>query len=109
MLHGHNFVFRGVGGDFQAVGQGISFQQQGVVTGCGKGVIQAFEEAGALMVYGRSFSVHKAIREDYFAAEMLAYALVAEADAEERHLARESGDNFEAVAGLTGCAGAGRY
>ena len=53
-------------------------------------------------------AVHRRRRADDLAAERLADRLVAEADAEDRDLARSGGDQVEADAGLVRRAGAGR-
>src|SRR5690606_6991952 len=74
----------------------------------GEGTGQAGENAGSVMIDGAGLAVHQSAA-GHAAAEVLAYRLMAEADAKQRPLRfGTSGDEIKADAGLVGRARARR-
>ena len=63
--------------DFQTIGQGGLFDDQGMITGGGERIGQAFEHTEIVMINRRGFTVHNAFGVDDIAAESIAYALMA--------------------------------
>ena len=98
----HYFAFGGFGGDFEAGGEGFSFDDEGVVAGGFEGAGEAGEDILAGVEDGRGFAVHEARGADDFAAEDLADALVAETDAEDWNFSAEFADGVATDAGFGG-------
>jgi hypothetical protein len=71
-------------GDFEAIRQVFLFDDEGMVTGCGKRVIQAFEDANIIVVNQRSLAVHDAFGMNDMAAKGIAYALMTKANTQDR-------------------------
>ncbi|MDB6122406.1 MAG: hypothetical protein JWQ71_1399 [Pedosphaera sp.] len=104
----HDFAFVSLGGDFEAIGDGVALDDEGVITGRGKRVRHVLEEIFAVVLNGRRFAVHHAIVHDDFSAESMTDALMAEADAEEWQLGAEGADDLVGQAGFARGTGAGR-
>ena len=68
---------------------------------------EVVEEVFVVVGDGGEFAVHDVVCPDDVAAEVLADALVAEADAHDGEFAFAVFENVEASAGFIGCAGAG--
>ena len=96
----HDFALGGFGGDFERGGEGLALDEQGVVARGFEGIGQAGEDAGAVVQDGRGLSVHEPASADDVAAEDVADALVAEANAEQRGGGAETSDDFVADAGF---------
>ena len=97
----HDFAFGfGFGGDLEGVGHGVAFDEERMIAGGVEGVGHAGEEVVAVVVDGRGFAVHEAVGADDFAAEDVAHALVAEADAEGGDVRAESFDDVVGQAGF---------
>ena len=69
------------GSDFQAIGQGSLFDDQGVITGGGERIGKPFKHADIVMINRWGFTVHDVFGMDNIAAKGIAYALMAEANA----------------------------
>jgi hypothetical protein len=104
----HDLAVGGPCGDFQHVRQGFAADRQAVVAGGGEGRGQAPEHALARVLDRRGLAVHQGLGADHLAAEGLAHGLMAQADAEDRHVQRRAVENVEADARLVGRAGTGR-
>ena len=74
-----------------AAGKVSRLHEQRVVARGVEGIGQAGEDAGAVVVDRRGLAVHEPVRADDIAAEDVADALVAEADAEKRRVSGRSG------------------
>jgi len=79
----HDFAFFGPSGDFEAIGQGLAFDDERVISGGLEGTGFVGEDALALVEDGRGFAVHWTIRADDSAAIDLADGSVAEAHSED--------------------------
>ena len=108
MHHAHDQAVVGLGIDDQFARHAVALDHQRVVARGLERPVDAAEDAGALVPDVRELAVHRHRRAHHLAAEDLADGLMAEADAEQRHLARRLADQVEADAGLIGRAGAGR-
>ena len=89
----HDFALVGFGGDFEAIGEGVAFDDERVVAGRGEGIGHAHEQILAVMLNERGFAVHHAVVHDDVAAEDMADALVPETDAEGWGVRAESADD----------------
>ena len=107
VLQAHDFAFGGFRGDFQDVGQGFAFDDEGVIARGLEGRGEIFEDASARVENGRGFAVHEAVGPDHVASVDFADALVTETDAEDRNASSESLYNFAADAGFGWGAGSG--
>src|SRR5690606_3983954 len=96
------------GSDLKTVWQRLFFNDQRMVTRRGKRTRQAAEHTLAFVIDRRGLAVHHLARTHHFAAEYLAHALVAKADAENRQLAGEVLDCRHRDAGFVRRARAGR-
>ena len=81
---------------------------QGVIAHRLEGITQTGENTPAVMIDQRGLAVHAALGPDDLAAEHLGNALVAQTNAQDGDLAGPEADDFVAVVGLLGSAGAGR-
>lgn len=103
----HDFAFVGFGGDFEAVGEGFFFDDERVVAGGGERIGHVLEEVFVVVPDGGRFAVHHAVVDNDVAAEGVADALVAQADAEDGDFAGEVFDDVVGEAGFARGAGAG--
>ena len=83
-MQAHDLAFFGPGGDFEAIRQGLAFDDERVIAGGLERTRHAGEDALAGMMDRRGLAVHQAVGADDIAAVDLADGLVAEADAEDR-------------------------
>jgi len=104
----HDFAFVGFGGDFEAIGECVALDDEGMVTCGGKWIGHAFKEVFAIVFHEGSFAVHHAVVHNDVAAENVSDALMAEADSERGDLGAEGADDFVGEAGFFGGTGAGR-
>src|SRR5690349_8329090 len=88
----HDFAFVGFGGDFQAIGQVVALDDEGVIARGGEGIGHAFKKVFPVMFDGGSLAVHHAVIDDNLAAEGVADALMSQTNAEERSIAAKSAD-----------------
>ena len=79
----HDFLFCGLGGDEQAVWQGVPFDDQGMVARRFEGLTEALEDPFRIVVDHGGFPVHQAIRAHHVAAEDFAHALMSQTNAED--------------------------
>ena len=86
MLHRHDQPVVGFGGDVQAVGEGGTVDDQRVIAGGLEGLWRSLENTLAGVGDHRQLAVHELRRAFDMAAKGLADRLMAEADAEQRHL-----------------------
>jgi hypothetical protein len=109
----------GPGADFEVLGQGFLFYDQGVVAGGGHGRRESGEDGFAVVLDGAGFAVHEVPGADDLASEGCANGLVPEADAQQgdatgtascagRNSGGEMADEVDADAGFLGSAGSGR-
>lgn len=103
----HDFALGGLGGDLEAVGEGLALDDEGVVAGGGEALGKSAEKVLAVVADGGGLAVHETVGTDDFASEMLSDGLVPEADAEEGDLAGEGFDHGDGYACFGGGAGAG--
>src|SRR5437016_1633875 len=96
VLQSHDFAFRCFGRDLEARWQSFAPDDKGMVTRRLERIGKLGENAGVVVPDRRSFSMHQALRRDDLAAENRADALMAEADAEDRHLRAELANDFVA-------------
>src|SRR5271169_7242713 len=108
VAHTHDLAVVGPCGEFQAVRHRIALNHQRVVARGGERAGQACEYAVAVMVYLRGLAVHQLPGVDDAPSESLAYALVAEAHAENGNLACETLDRLYRDTRLVRRAWAGR-
>jgi hypothetical protein len=112
------FIWR-PGADFEVLGQGIFFYDEGVVAGGGHGRRESGENGFAVVLDGAGFAVHEVSGADDLASEGCADGLVTEADAEQGdavgsaacaggNSGGEMTDEVDADAGFLGSAGSGR-
>src|SRR5579862_9490768 len=94
VLHAHDFALIGLGCDFQAVGQGISADDQRMIARRGEWIWHAFKKVLAVMLYRRSFAMHHPVVHHNISTENMANALVAQADAQRRNTGAERSDDF---------------
>ena len=71
------------GSDFKAIRQGGLFDDQGMVTGGGERISKPFKRADIVMINRRGFAMHDVFGMDNIAAKAIAYALMAEANAQD--------------------------
>ncbi len=96
------------GGDGREAGrQRLALDDQRVIAGAGEFVIEAAEDATAVVGDGRGLAVHQVRGADHPAAVGLADRLMAETDAEDRDVGAEPLDRLDADAGFGRRAGAG--
>src|SRR5688572_12078217 len=105
VLQTHNFPLGGLGGDFEAVRQAGTLDQQGMITGGGKRRGQPGEDALVSVLDRRELAVHLAGGADDVSAEKLADRLMAEAHAQDGLVAREGLYHVETYAGIRRRAG----
>ena len=96
----HDHPVGGPGRDLEHRGQPLGSDDQGVVAGRLQRVGQALEAALAVVVDLRRLAVHDGRRPDHPPPEDLPDALVAEADAEDRHPPGEAEDHLVGDAGV---------
>ena len=89
VAHTHDFIqfarcILSPGGYFQAIGQGGLFDDQGMVTGGGERINKPFEHTEIMMINMRGFAVHDVFGVDDMTAKGIAYALMAETNAQNR-------------------------
>ena len=89
MPDAHDFAFCGFRRDFQAGGQRVALDNEGMVARGFKRLRQAAKYALALVLNQRCFAVHNAVIAHHVAAERRADALMPQAHAENRDFARE--------------------
>ncbi len=80
----HDFVFGRTRTDFETVWERFETDDEGVVAGCIERVWKILKNSFSIVEDGRGFPVHQSSGTDDFAAENVAHALVAEADAKHR-------------------------
>ena len=78
MADAHDFALLSLGGEFQAVGQGIALNDERVIAGGGEGIGHALEQILPVVLNERSFAVHHAVVDDNISAEHVPDALMAE-------------------------------
>src|SRR5580765_1477298 len=100
-------VFR-LRGHGEAGGQALALHHQRVIPGCHEFIRNPGENSAAIVADARSLAVHDPPGPHYLSAEGLADRLVAEANAEERHAAREPRDQPQGDAGIVGRPGTRR-
>ena len=98
----HDFAFGGFGGDFEAGREGLALDDEGMVARGFEGAGETGEDVLTRMQDGRGFAVHEAWSTYDFAAVNLAYALVAEANAENGDFSAEFADGVATYAGFGG-------
>ena len=81
VLDAHDFALVRFGGDFQAIGQGVALNHQGMITGGGKWIGHILEKLLAVVLDQRSLAVHHAEIDHHVAAEDVANALVPQTNA----------------------------
>src|SRR6185437_7726924 len=91
------------GGDAHALRQARALDDQRMISGCRKGIGEAFENAGAVMMVYRKLAMYRLGRAHDFSAHGLADRLQPEADAQHRHIAGAAHE-LEADAGVIGIA-----
>ena len=96
------------GADFEIAGQAVFGDDQRVIAGCRHRRRQAAKDGFAVVLDLAGFAVHQVLRANHLASESCANGLVSEANSEQRHLAREMADQFDADAGFLRSAGSGR-
>src|SRR5690606_33669398 len=95
------------GDDLEAVWQRLLFNDQRMVTRRGKRTRQAAEHTLAFVIDRRGLAMHHLARAHHLAAEYLAHALLAKADAKDRQLAGKVLDRRHRDAGFVRRARAG--
>lgn len=111
VLQAHDLalVIPGHGGDLQAVRESVALHQQGVITGGCEGLRQVFEDGLAAVLDDGGLAMHQAPGADDIAAEDMADALMAQADAEDRRALAKGLDDVATDACLLRRAGAGGH
>src|SRR5204863_5405236 len=107
-LESHQLVLRGPRHDLEYVGERLALDDQRVITRGLERVVETGEEPAALVEYRARLAVHEPWRPHHLAAADLAERLVAEADAEDGHVAGERADRVLGDAGVPGLTGSGR-
>src|SRR2546423_12382626 len=105
VLQSHDLAFGCFGSDFEVGWQLFTPNDQRMVTRCVKRVWKIFEDASAMMLHRRSFSMHQTRRGNDLAAEDRANALMAETNAENRRLRSERANDVVADSSVFGPAG----
>ena len=112
MLHGHDFITIGLVPapcrDEQIRWQGLPLDDERVIPHRREGRRDALEQLIVLVDDRARLAVHQPVRLHDLPPERLADCLVAEADAEHRHLARERAHQRDGDPSLSGGARAGR-
>ena len=99
----------GLGRDVEILGEALAVDDQRMIARRLEGRGHVLEHALVLVFDARQLAVHRLRRAHHLAAEHLTDRLVAEADAQQRHLLLGGGaDEIHADAGLVRRAGAGR-
>jgi len=96
----HDLAVLGPGGDLEAVRQRVALDGERVVTRAGEWIRQAGKDAAIAVCYLRDLAVHQALGVHDAPAKSFADRLMAEADAEQRNLARERADRRRRNPGL---------
>ena len=96
------------GGDPQAGGQSLAFNDKRVVARGLERAVNSAKNRFALVFYRRHLAVNGQRRAHHLAAKALPDRLMAKTDAENRHVPGGGGDKIEADARLMRRAGAGR-
>ena len=100
VLQAHDHAVGGLRGDLQHVGKARPLDHEGVVARGGEVLRDAGKHALAAVMDLRQLAMHQGRRAHHAAAIDLADGLMAEADAEDRHLWPRALDQLEADAGL---------
>src|SRR5262245_54261799 len=108
MLHAHDHAVGGLSGDFQHVGKARTLYDERVVTRGREVLRKAGKHALAAVMHLGELPMHQGRRPHHPAAIDLADCLVAETDAEDRHVGSSTFDKLEADAGPVWVARAGR-
>src|ERR1043166_9476742 len=98
----HDDAFGRGGRDFEAVGQGFALDDERVVARRREAIFQALEDRPAVVANLRRLAVDGRWAAHDAASEDLPDGLVAEADAEQRDVAGERGDQLQRDASLVG-------
>ena len=101
----HDFPFLGFRRDLQAGGNGLSLDDERVVTGRGKRIGHVLEEILAVMPDGGGLAMHHAIVHHHLRSERMPDALVPEADSEKGDERPERPDDVVGKAGFPGRTG----
>src|SRR5687768_10620265 len=96
----HDLAVLGFGADLEARGQSLALDDQRVVTGGHKTILQLGENPPAIMLDARNLAVHHLLRAHHLAAERLSDRLVAKAYTEDRYPAGQPLDGGERHPGL---------
>jgi hypothetical protein len=100
--------FFGPGGDFEFFGERVGLDHEAMVASGLEGVVEAGEEAFAIVVDHVGLAVHEVFGTHDRAAERLAHGLMAEAYAKKRQLALEPLTTFNRDTGFARRAWSGR-
>src|SRR5215467_14584318 len=92
VAHAHDLAILAFGGHLKALGKTGAFDDQRMIACGGQRVVEPGENAVSTMAYGRELAVHDASGAHDTPSECLADRLVAQANAEDRDLAREALD-----------------
>jgi hypothetical protein len=93
MSHPHDFPFRGLGGDLEAIGKGLPLNDKGMVARRSKRIRHPLKQVAALVVNGGGFAVHDAVVHHDLGPESMPDTLVPQTHAEERCGRPESADD----------------
>jgi len=104
----HDFPLTGLSRDLQAIRHSLAFDHQGMIPGGGERVGHVFEQALPVVLDRRRFAMHYPIIDNDLTTEGVADALVAQADAEERHFRSERANDVVGKAGFARRTGTGR-
>src|SRR2546423_1492432 len=90
--HAHDLAVRAPRSNLEAFGQGLFFDHERVIAGRDERIRQGAEHPASVMLNRRGLPMHELARMHDASAKRLSYALMAEADAEQRELARKTRD-----------------
>jgi hypothetical protein len=104
MPRAHYNTFICPGGDLKGSRQTHAVYDQGVIPGSFKGIWQPSEDPGSQVVYRLGLAVHQIRCPGNLPSEHLAYALVTQADSQNRDVPPEIGYHFVRYSCVLGCA-----